>query len=173
MSADSATARVCAVEPAEYEAWGRAVVDRAAELLLAEIPAEQRAEPGKSARRVLGGRGYISRHVVFLRPDQPAQLAVWLFAVPAGHPYDFAPPHDRVGAGLLQDATNELSSSRFAAGMARSGAFTWKVHLDSRYEGYRFAIKVDATTEAPEDVASDLASQVLHSLRRAELLATL
>ena len=57
--------------------------------------------------------------------------------------------------------------------MARSGAFTWKVHLDARYEGYRFAIKVDASTEAPEDVASDLASQVLHSLGRAGLLATL
>ena len=158
------------MEPAEYEAWGRAVVDRAAELLVAEIPAEQRPEPGKSARRVLGGRGYVSRHVEFLRPDQPAQRAVWLFAVPAGHPYDFRPPHDRVGAGLLHDAKTELSSSRFAAGMQRSGNFTWKVHLDARHEGYRLGIKVDPEADAPETVAAELASQVLHSFSRIGLL---
>ena len=58
--------------------------------------------------------------------------------------------------------------------MARSGAFTWKVHLDARYEGYRFAIKVDASTEAPEDVASDLAAPgAAQPPRRAELLAAL
>ena len=62
------------------------------------------------------------------------------------------------------------SSSRFAAGMTRSGAFTWKTHLDRRYEGYRLGLKVAPETDAPEDVATELASQVLHGLRRAGLI---
>ncbi len=158
------------MEPADFEAWGRAVIERAAELILAEIPDAQRPEPGKSARRILGGRGYISRHLLFVRPDQPAPRAIWLYAVPAGHAYDFAPAHDRVGAGLLHDAKTELSPNRWASGMLRSGAFTWKIHLDARHEGYRLALKVDPETDAPESVGADLATQVLHSLVRAGLL---
>jgi hypothetical protein len=65
-----------------------------------------------------------------------------------------------------------LRSSRFAAGMTRSGAFTWKTHLDARYEGYRLALKVDPETDVQETVASELASQVLHGLRRAGLVGT-
>ena len=159
-----------AMEPKEFEAWGRAVADHAAALIVAEIPPAQLPEPGKTVRAVLGRQGYISRYVHFRRPDQPVQRAVWLFAVPAGHAYDFSPPHDRVGAGLLQDSSTELSSSRFAAGMTRSGAFTWKTHLDGRYEGYRLGLKVEPETDAPEGVATELASQVLHGLRRAGLI---
>ena len=96
--------------------------------------------------------------------------ALWLYAVPAGHAYDFRPPHDRVGAGLMHDASNELSSSRFAAGMQRSGNFTWKVHLDTRHEGYRLALKVDPAADPAETVAAELATQVLHSFRRIGLL---
>ena len=152
------------------ETWGKEVVERAAELILAEIPAAQQPEPGKTARRSLGGVGYISRHILFLQPDGLAPRALWLYAVPAGHAYDFRPPHDRVGAGLMHDASNELSSSRFAAGMQRSGNFTWKVHLDARHEGYRLGLKVDPEVDAPEAVAADLASQVLHSFSRIGLL---
>ena len=158
------------MEPAQFEAWGRAVVERAAALIVADIPDAQRPETGKTARAVSAGRGYISRYVHFRHPGQPAQRAVWLFAVPEGHAYDFAPPHARVGAGLMQDAKTELSSSRFAAGMTRSGAFTWKTHIDARYEGYRLAVKVDPDGDEPDRVASELASQVLHGLRRAGLI---
>jgi len=158
------------MDPAEFEAWGRAVVDRAAALILAEIPAAQRPETGKTARAVSAGRGYLSRYVHFLHPGHPAQRAVWLFAVPAGHPFDFRPPHDRVGAGLLQDANSELSASRFAAGMTRSGAFTWRSHIDARCEGYRLDVRVDPVADAPERVATELAGQVLHGLRRAGLI---
>src|SRR3954451_23305506 len=146
------------MEPKEVEAWGGAVRDRAAAIIVAEIPAAQLPEPGKTVRAVLGRRGYITRYVHFRRPDQPVQRAVWLFAVPAGHAYDFAPPHDRVGAGLMQDSGTELSSSRFAAGMNRSGAFTWKTHLDVRYEGYRLALKADPAADGPDDVAAELAA---------------
>src|SRR4051794_4725573 len=51
------------MEPKEFEAWGRAVADHAAALILAEIPAAQLPEPGKTVRAVLGRRGYISRYV--------------------------------------------------------------------------------------------------------------
>jgi hypothetical protein len=162
--------RLPRVEPAAYEAWGRAVVEDAAARIVAEIPTEQRPETGKTSRAVSAGRGYISRYVHFRHPAYPAQRAVWLFAVPAGHAYDFAPPHDRVGAGLMQDANAELDPSRFAAGLTRSGAFAWKTHIDARYEGYRLAISVDPDSDAPESVAAELASQVLHGLRRAGLI---
>jgi len=155
----------------EFEAWGKVVVERAAAAVLAAIPAAQKPEPGTTARRSLGGTGYISSHLRFLQPDGLAPRALWLFAVPAGHAYDFRPPHDRVGAGLLHDASTELSSSRFAAGMTRSGAFTWKVHLDARHEGYRLALKVDPSGDDPEAVAQELSSQVLGSLERIGLLA--
>src|SRR3954470_9071154 len=80
------------MEPKEFEAWGRAVAEHSAALIVAEIPAAQLPEPGKTVRAVLGRRGYITRYVHFRRPDQPVQRAVWLFAVPAGHSYDFSPP---------------------------------------------------------------------------------
>jgi hypothetical protein len=158
------------MEPAEFEAWGKVVVDRAAERILAAIPEAQKPEPGKTARRSLASMGYISRHMLFLQPDLLAPRALWLFVVPKGHTYDFRPPHDRVGAGLMHNATDELSSSRFAAGMQRSGNFTWKVHLDARYEGYRLGIRVKPEDEAPEAVADDLSGQVLSSLERIGLL---
>jgi hypothetical protein len=154
----------------EFESWGKVVVERAAELVLAAIPAGQNPQPGKTARRSLNGTGYISRHILFVQPDGLAPRALWLFAVPAGHAYDFRPPHDRVGAGLLHDAGTELDSSRFAAGMTRSGNFTWKVHLDARHEGYRLAIKVDPGAEEPEAVAGVLSGQILSSLERIGLL---
>jgi hypothetical protein len=155
---------------ADFEDWGKVAVTRAAELVLAALPAEQDPEPGKTARRSLAGTGYISRHILFLQPDRLAPRALWLYAVPAGHPYDFRPPHARLGAGLMHDAANELSSSRFAAGMQRSGAFTWKVHLDARHEGYRLAIKVEPDAQEPEAAGEELAEQVLSSLRRIGLI---
>ena len=158
------------MDPAEFEAWGKLVVERTAELVLAAIPEAQKPEPGKTARRSLAGTGYISRFIPFVQPDGLAPRALWLFAVPAGHSYDFRPAHDRVGAGLLHDASTELSSSRFAAGMQRSGNFTWKVHLDARHEGYRLGIKVDPAGDDPEAVAVELSDQVRSSLERIGLL---
>jgi hypothetical protein len=158
------------VEAADFEAWGKVVVERAAQLILAAIPAEQQPQPGKTARRSLGGTGFISRHVLFLQPDLLAPRALWLFAVPAGHAYDFRPAHDRVGAGLMHDASSELSSSRFAAGMTRSGGFAWKMHLETRHEGYRLALKVDPETQDPEAAGTELAEQILAGFRRIGLI---
>ena len=155
----------------DFEPWGKLAIDRAAETILAAIPADQSPEPGKTARRSLAGAGYISRHLLFLQPDRLAPRALWLYAVPAGHAYDFRPPHARLGAGLMHDARTELSSSRFAAGMTRSGAFTWKVHLDARHEGYRLAVKVDPDSDDPVAAGDDLADQVLTSFVRIGLLA--
>src|SRR3954449_5069950 len=158
------------MEGVEFEAWAKLAVERAAERVLAAIPPEQKPEPGKTARRSLAGTGYISRHILFVQPDGLAPRALWLFAVPAGHPYDFRPAHDRLGAGLLHDPKTELSSSRFAAGMTRSGAFAWKLHLDTRHEAYRLALKVDPDHRDAEAAGGELAEQVLHSFARIGLL---
>ena len=146
------------------------MVERAAELIRAGIPAAQLPEVTQPKRAVRAGRAAVSCHVTFRHPDQPAERAVWLFAVPAGHGYDLKPPHDRVGAGLKQDPDNELSSSRFAAGLNRTPAFAWKTHVDARYEGYRLAIKVDADTADPERRADELAAELLRNLRLAGLI---
>lgn len=155
------------MEDAEFEAWGKVVVERAAELVAAEIPD---ATLSKVTRRSRNGRGYVSRYVHFKHPTMPADRAVWLYAAPAGHAYDFRPPHDRVFAGLLQDKDNELDSNRFAAGMTKGFPFSWKIHLEPKYEGYRLGVKVNAETDAPEDRAAELAAEVLRGLRNAGLL---
>src|SRR3954452_1811489 len=86
------------------EAWGKQAIDRAAALILDAIPQDQSPEPGKTAKRSLAGTAYVSRHILFLQPDRLAPRALWLYAVPAGDPYDFRPPDTRLGPGLLDDA---------------------------------------------------------------------
>ena len=113
----------------------------------------------------------MKRYVHFRHPELPAQRACGCSLYPPATRTTSRRRTTASGAGLMQDAKTELSSSRFAAGMTRSGAFTWKTHLDARYEGYRLAIKVDPATDVPETVASELASQVVHGLRRAGLVS--
>jgi hypothetical protein len=158
------------VEPKALEVWGRAVVERAAEVILAAIPPEQNPETGSTGRAISAGPGYVSRYVHFRRPDYPAQRAVWLFVVRSDHPYNFSGPVPRAGAGLMQDPDTELDESRFAAGLTRSGAFTWRRHNDTRYAGYRLLIDVEPDIDAPGKIGSELAAAVLHGLRRAGLI---
>ena len=155
------------MDDAEFEVWGRAAVDRAAELVAAELPD---ATLSKTARRSRNGRGYIQRYVSFRHPTLPSDRAVWLFAAPAGHAYDFRPPHARISAGLLQDKDEELDSNRFAAGMTKGFPFSWKTHLETKYEGYRVSVKVDPDSDSAEERAGELAAEVLRGLRNAGLL---
>jgi hypothetical protein len=155
------------VDDAEFEQWGKVAVERAADLVAAEVP---EAELTKLARRSRNGRGYIERYVKFRHPTLPADRAIWLYAAPAGHAYDFRPPHARLGAGLLQDKDEELDPNRFAAGMTKGFPFSWKIHLETKYEGYRLSVKVDPDAEAPEDKAAELAAEVLRGLRNAGLV---
>jgi hypothetical protein len=155
------------VEDAEFEIWGRAAVDAAAEQLAAAIPD---ATLSKTARRSRAGRGYIQRYLTFKHPTLPADRALWLYAAPEGHAYDFRPAHARLGAGLLQDPENELDPNRFAAGMTKGFPFSWKTHLETKYEGYRLSVKVDPDAETPEEKADELATEVLRGLRNAGLL---
>ncbi len=155
------------MDDGEFEAWGRAAVDRAAELLAEAIPD---AQLSRTTRRSRGGRGYLSRYVTFKHPTMPADRAVWLYAAPTGHAYDFRPPHARVGAGLLQDPDNELDANRFAAGMTKGFPFSWKIHLETKYEGYRLSVRVDPDVDPPEERGAELAAEVLRGLRNAGLL---
>ena len=151
------------------EAWGRDVVERAAKLIFAEVPAVQLPEigPPSKARK---GSGYVSRHVHFRHPGYPVQRAVWLFVVSAEHRYNIGSLRPRAGAGLMQDADTELSELRSVAGLLRSGAFTWRRHNDDRFQGYRLVVDVDPEADAPEARAEELAAAVLHGLRRASLI---
>lgn len=155
------------MDDAEFEIWGRAAIDRAAELVAAEIPD---AQLSKLTRRSRAGRGYIQRYVTFRHPTLPADRAIWLYAAPQGHAYDFRPAHARLGAGLMQDPANELDPNRFAAGMTKGFPFSWKIHLETKYEGYRLSVKVDPDADNAEDRAAELAAEVLRGLRNAGLL---
>ena len=91
--------------------------------------------------------------------------------MPAGHAYDFTPPHARVGAGLKQDANTELSSQPVRRGHDPER----RVHVVRRTSTRAtrdtvWPLKVDPERDEPDRVAADLASQVLHGLRRAELI---
>ncbi len=157
------------MEPAAIDAWGRVVVERAADLILAEIPAGQQPEIGPPTRARKGG-GYVARHVQFRHPSYPVQRAVWLFVVSAEHRYNIGSLRPRAGAGLMQDPDTELSELRSVAGLLRSGAFTWRRHNDDRYQGYRLVVDVDPAVDAPEARGEELAVAVLHGLRRASLI---
>ena len=159
------------MEPKEFEQWSRVAVERASELVHDALPASQQPSLAKTKRSVRGGIGFISRFVHFRHPGLPADRAVWVYAVPAGHAYDFKPPHARVGAGLMQDAANELDQSRWGSGLDKSYDWSWKSHIDLRYEGWRLAIKVDPDADSPEARADELAAQVLKGLRSAGLIA--
>jgi hypothetical protein len=160
------------MEAAEFEAWSRVVVETASELVYEAIPESQQRVLSKPKRTVRGYVGFISRFLHFRHPGQPSDRAVWFYVVPAGHAYDFKPPHARVGAGLVQDATEELDKSRWGAGLTKSYEWSWKNHIDPRYEGWRLALKVDPDTDDPEERAAELAEQVLKGLRSAGLIPT-
>ena len=159
--------KLVGVEDADFEKWGKIAVERAAELVAAELPD---ATLSKTTRRSRNSRGYVQRFVTFRHPTMPSDRAVWLYAAPAGHAYDFRPAHDRLSAGLLQDLENELDPNRFAAGMTKGFPFSWKVHLEAKYEGYRLGVKVDPDNETPEERGAELAAEVLRGLRNAGLV---
>jgi hypothetical protein len=158
------------VDPRDLEIWGRPVVDRAAEAIMAAIPAAQQPTIGAPGRAISAGRGYVARYVHFRRPDYPAQHAVWLFVVPPRHPYNIGGPQTRAGAGLMHDPDTELDESPFAAGLARGGPFRWQRHNNPDYAGYRLAFEIDPSIEPADAVATKLAADVVRGLRRARLI---
>jgi hypothetical protein len=83
------------VEPKALEVWGRAVVERAAEVILAAIPPEQNPETGSTGRAISAGPGYVSRYVHFRRPDYPAQRAVFPDVLVPVRPHALAQQADR------------------------------------------------------------------------------
>ena len=146
------------------------MVDRAAEAIVAAIPAAQQPTVGKPARATSASRGYVARYVHFRRPDYPAQHAVWLFVVPPGHRYNIGGPQTRAGAGLMHGPNTELDESPFAAGLSRGGPFRWQRHNFADHAGYRLALEIDPESESADGVATRLAEAVLHGLRRASLI---
>ena len=155
------------MDDAEFEVWGKIAVERAAELVADALPD---ATLSKTTRRSRMSRGYIQRYITFRHPTMPSDRAIWLFAVPEGHAYDFRPAHARIGAGLMQDLENELDPNRFAAGMTKGFPFSWKIHLETKYEGYRLSVRVDPDVDPPEGRGAELAAEVLRGLRNAGLL---
>ena len=90
--------------------------------------------------------------------------------VPADTRSNIGAPQPRWAPASCRTRKNELDESRFAAGLLRSGAFTWRRHNDPDRAGYRLVVDADPETHSTESVAAELAAAVLHGLRRAALI---
>lgn len=125
----------------------------------------------------LGGRGtglstgpvYESRYVELVT-KQHGTLAVWLFAVLAGHRYNDSRLRDRLGAGLMRDADTVLAQSALGPrSLQPPGGFKWR-KPGPEWESY--LLYIDAHPDAdPSDEGQRLAEAALGGLRRAKLLA--
>jgi hypothetical protein len=71
-----------------YEDWARPIIEGAADRVRAAIPEEQHPTVGSEGSARSARRGYIARYVHFRHWEYPANLALWLYAVPAGHEYN-------------------------------------------------------------------------------------
>ena len=156
-------------DPAAFTAWGREVVRAAAELLVGRIPESQQPRVGSPGDVRTAPLGYAARYVHFTNPDFPESLAVWLFAVVAGHPYGFPGPEDRLAVGLKHDADEELDVDRWRLRLGPT-PFTWRSHVDRRYAGYRLTLDARLDVPAPAAAAA-LADAAERALARARLLA--
>jgi hypothetical protein len=153
----------------DFESWARPVVEAAAERARGAIPSAQHPTVGSegSARSVR--RGYIARYVHFVHPEYQDKLALWLFAVPAGHPYNVSRSEANLGIGIKHDADTELDEVAWTLRLSPAG-FRWRPHLDHQYAGFRIYLPADLK-RAQGSQAEGLADRALRASRRAQLLA--
>jgi len=143
---------------ADFLPWGRAVITAAATALEAEIPGARRG----SERRP---RNHEALYVHFTDARLPQTMAIWLFATQAGTPYNVRGLGDAIGVGLKHDASEELDRGGWK--LRPISPFSWRVHVDERYEGYRW-LRVESDLPAdPDDAGREIAERVLQTLRRA------
>jgi hypothetical protein len=141
--------------------WGRQVINRTADRLEREIPGSARSKE----RRL---PGYESLYVHFADARIPQRLAVWLYATTAGAPYGVRGYPDAIGVGLKHDSDEELVRGEWK--LRPIAPFTWRTHIDDRWEGYRWLRRADELSQDPGVAADEIAERVLGTLRRASIL---
>ena len=152
-----------------FEAWARPIILAAADRVRSEIPADQAPTVGSEGSARSARRGYIARYVHFRYWAYPANLALWLFAVPAGHEYNVTRSTDNLGIGIKHDASDELDEAAWSLRVNPAG-FRWRSHLDQQYAGFRIFLPADVDAES-KTVIDILVDRALRATRRARLLA--
>jgi len=74
-----------------------------------------------------------------------------------------AAPDGSSSGGGGASAGVEVAGARSSAGMTKGFPFAWKIHLETKYEGYRLSVKVDPDSEAPEDKGAERTHQIRHA----------
>jgi len=146
-----------------FLAWGRNVIDRTADRLEQEIPGAARG-----TERHLPD--YEAIYVHFADARIPQQLALWLYAAPASAPYNVRGYPDVIGVGLKHDADEELERGQWK--LRPLAPFTWRTHIDDRWEGYRWLRRADELSEDPALAADEIAERVLGTLRRSSMVTS-
>jgi hypothetical protein len=144
--------------PLPFPERGREIVDVAAVRLEAAIPGAHRGTGRKLA-------GQEAVYVQFGDAELPQQLAVWLFAAAAGASNSVPGAPDAIGAALKHNGGEELG--RGAWQFRRILPFSWRRHVDDRYEGYRWLAPVADLAEDPGAAGAQIGDRLLRTLRAA------
>ena len=147
---------------ADFAGWSRAVIRVAATELEAEIPGAHR---GKESRL----RGQLALYVHFTDARLPQTLAIWLYGAEEGSAYNVPGYGNTIGVGLKYDADEELD--RGAWKLRPISPFTWRVHVDARFQGYRWLRPESELPADPNEAGLQIAERVLMTLRRAAAVA--
>jgi hypothetical protein len=137
------------------------VINGAADRLEREIPGSTR---GNQRRRP----DYEAIYVHFSDARIPQQLAVWLYATKSAAPYNVRGYPDVIGVGLKHDADQEFVRGEWK--LRPLAPFSWRAHVDDRWEGYRWMRRADELPEDPGSAADEIGERVLGTLRRCSAL---
>ena len=148
--------------PTPFQERGRRIADAAAAQLEAAIPGARQGGP----RRLAGADAF---YVQFGDAELPQQLAVWLFPAPAGSPSSVPGAPDAVGVAIRHDGGQELG--RGAWRFRRLLPFSWRQHVDGRFEGYRWYCPVADLPAEPDAAGTVIGDRVLRTLRAARAVA--
>jgi hypothetical protein len=141
-----------------FQERGDLIVRAAATQLEAAIPGARRGRPRRLA-------GVEANYVQFGDAELPQQLTVWLFAAESGSASSVPGAPDAIGVAIRHDGGEELG--RGAWRFRRLMPFSWRQHIDARFEGYRWFCPV---ADLPADTAAASAvivDRVLRTLRAA------
>jgi hypothetical protein len=144
--------------PTAFQERGREIVDAAAAQLEATIPGARRGGP----RRLAGADAL---YVQFGDAELPQQLAIWLFAAESGSASSVPGAPDAIGVGIRHDGGQELG--RGAWRFRRLLPFSWRQHIDGRFEGYRWYCPVADLPADPAAAGVAIGDRVLRTLRAA------
>jgi hypothetical protein len=148
--------------PTPFQERGRAIVDAAAAQLEAAIPGARRGSP----RRLAGADAV---YVQFGDAELPQQLAVWLFPAESGTASSVPGAVDAIGVAIRHDGGQELG--RGAWRFRRLLPFSWRQHVDGRFEGYRWFCPVADLPADPAAAGAAIAERVLRTLRAARAVS--